>query len=637
MAIEYPDNLLDRINSPSDLKHLTTDERVNLAAQLRQFIIDSASHNPGHLGANLGVVELTIALHYVFDTPHDQIIWDVGHQAYAHKILTGRRDVFHTNRKYGGLSGFPSPAESKYDAFGVGHSSTSVSAALGIATAAKLKGDDCRVIAVIGDGSLTGGMAFEALNHAGASGANMLVVLNDNNMAIDPNVGALKEYLTDITTSYTYNKLKKEVWNIMHKHTRSRRVIQQIERGVKSMLMRQGNLFEALGFRYFGPIDGHDTKYLTRVLQDMKRIEGPKLLHVLTVKGKGYKYAENDQTRWHAPGLFNKDTGELIRLSPANKQPPLYQEVFGQTLMQLAEMNPRIVGITPAMSTGCSMGHLMRRFPDRFFDVGIAEQHAVTFAAGLAKNGMIPFCNIYSSFLQRGYDQVIHDVALQRLHVVLCIDRAGLVGEDGATHHGAYDMAYLRAVPGIIIAAPMDEKELRRLMYTAQTADCGLFAIRYPKGYSTSTDTEEPFCTLPVGKGRIIREGDDIGIVGIGATGQQVTEACILLEDADIHAAHYDMRFLKPLDEQLLHNICRKHRCLITVEDGTIIGGLGSAVMEFVCDHRYPVQVKRLGIPDSFVMHGSFSELQRECGYNAEGIVVTAKNMLQRHALSHAG
>jgi 1-deoxy-D-xylulose-5-phosphate synthase len=465
----------------------------------------------------------------------------------------------------------------------------------------------------------------------------MLVVLNDNNMAIDPNVGALKEYLIDITTSYTYNKLKKEVWNIMHKHTRSRRVIQQIERGVKSMLMRQGNLFEALGFRYFGPIDGHDTEYLTRVLQDMKHIEGPKLLHVLTVKGKGYKYAENDQTRWHAPGLFNKDTGEIIRLTSENKQPPLYQEVFGQTLMQLAEMNPRIVGITPAMSTGCSMGHLMRRFPDRFFDVGIAEQHAVTFAAGLAKSGMIPFCNIYSSFLQRGYDQVIHDVALQQLPVVLCIDRAGLVGEDGATHHGAYDMAYLRAVPGIIIAAPMDEKELRRMMYTAQSADYGPFAIRYPKGYGTSADKEEPFCELPVGKGHVVREGDDIGIVGIGAVGKQITEACLLLEDVGIHAAYYNMRFLKPIDKKLLHDICRKHRHLITVEDGTIIGGLGSAVMEFVCEHRYPVQVKRLGIPDSFVMHGSFAELQHECGYDAEGIAATSKNMLQRHALSYVG
>ncbi len=630
-------NLLDQINFPSDLKGLTTEEMAVLSSQIRQFIIDAISHNPGHLGANLGVVELTIALHHVFNAPEDKIIWDVGHQAYTHKILTGRKDLFYTNRKYGGLSGYPNLAESEYDAFGVGHSSTSISAAVGMATAAKLQNDKRQIVAIIGDGSLTGGMAFEALNHAGAARTNMLVVLNDNNMAIDPNVGALKEYLIDITTSYTYNKIKKEVWDVMGKHTRSRRLVQQIERGIKAMLMKQGNLFEALGFRYFGPVDGHDIGYLVRVLNDMKRINGPKLLHVVTTKGKGYEFAEKDQTRWHAPGLFNKETGELIRISTDKPQPPLYQEVFGHTLTQLAEMNERIVGITPAMSTGCSMHHLMKRFPDRFFDVGIAEQHAVTFSAGLAVQGMIPFCNIYSSFLQRGYDQVIHDVALQNLPVILCIDRAGLTGEDGATHHGAYDMAYLRCIPNMIISAPMDETELRHLMYTAQAGKYGPFAIRYPKGRGVNPEWEEPFRIIPVGKGRIIREGDDIAIVSIGTAGNMVIEACQRLEDEGIQAAHYDMRFLKPIDEDLLHFICRKHKQLITVEDGAILGGLGSSVMEFSNDHGYSVQVKRLGIPDRFVAHGTVQELYRECGYDADGIIDSVKTILQRQALTHVG
>ncbi|MDR1153339.1 MAG: 1-deoxy-D-xylulose-5-phosphate synthase [Bacteroidales bacterium] len=635
-AIENTGNLLDQVNFPSDLKNLTTEEMVELAAQLRQFIIDATSHNPGHLGANLGVVELTIALYHVFDTPNDKIIWDVGHQAYAHKILTGRKAIFHTNRKYGGLSGYPNLAESEYDAFGAGHSSTSVSAALGIATASKLQNEERQVVAVIGDGSLTGGMAFEALNHAGAARTNMLVILNDNKMAIDPNVGALKEYLIDITTSYTYNRIKKEVWDVMGKHTRSRRLVQQIERGIKAMLMKQGNLFQALGFRYFGPVDGHDINYLTQVLQDMKRIEGPKLLHLLTTKGKGYAFAEQDQTRWHAPGLFNKETGEFIRIS-TQSQPPLFQEVFGHTLTQLAEVNDRIVGITPAMSTGCSMHHLMKRFPNRFFDVGIAEQHAVTFAAGLTVQGMVPFCNIYSSFLQRGYDQVIHDVALQKLPVILCIDRAGLVGEDGATHHGAYDLAYLRCIPNMIVSAPMDEVELRNLMYTAQTKNCSPFAIRYPKGRGVTVEWEKPFQMIPVGKGREICEGSDIAIVSIGTAGNMVVEACQKLKSEGIQAAHYDMRFLKPIDEELLHYICRRYKQIITVEDGAILGGLGSAVMEFASDHTYLVHIKRLGIPDRFVAHGSMQELYRECGYDAKGITDTVKNILQRQALLHVG
>ena len=621
------DHLLDGINFPADLKNLTAEEMVELSALLRQFIIEATSHNPGHLGANLGVVELTVALHHVFDTPNDKIIWDVGHQAYAHKILTGRKHVFHTNRKYGGISGFPNLAESEYDAFGVGHSSTSISAALGIATASKLQNEERQVVAVIGDGSLTGGMAFEALNHAGAAQANMLVILNDNKMAIDPSVGALKEYLLDITTSYTYNKIKKDVWDIMGRHTRSRRLVQQIERGIKSMLMKQGNLFQALGFRYFGPVDGHDINFLIHVLKDMKRIDGPKLLHVVTTKGKGYAFAEQDQTRWHAPGLFNKETGEILRMSTAQSQPPLYQEVFGHTLTQLAGMNDRIVGITPAMSTGCSMHHLMNRFPDRFFDVGIAEQHAVTFSAGLAVKNLVPFCNIYSSFLQRGYDQLIHDVALQKLPVILCLDRAGLVGEDGATHHGAYDLAYLRCIPDVIISAPMDEIELRNLMYTAQVENHGLFAIRYPKGRGVTIEWEKPFQLLPIGKGRIICEGGDIAIVSIGTAGNMVAEACQKLRNEGIQAAHYDMRFLKPMDEDLLHYICRKYQQIITVEDGAITGGLGSAVIEFANDHHYPVHVQRLGIPDRFVAHGTVEELYRECGFDSEGIADTVKKL----------
>ena len=622
------DNLLDRIDIPSDLKNFNLEELVHLATQLRQFILDAASHNPGHLGANLGVVELTVALHKVFDAPNDKIIWDVGHQAYAHKILTGRKDVFHTNRKYGGISGFPNIFESPYDAFGVGHSSTSISAALGIDTASKLLNEKRNVVAVIGDAALTGGMALEALNHGGAARANMLVILNDNRMSIDPNVGAIKEYLVSIAASHTYNKLKKEVWDSMGKLTRSRRFVQRIEQGIKSILMKQGNLFEALGFRYFGPVDGHDINHLTRILQDMTRIEGPKLLHVLTVKGKGYAFAEQDQTRWHAPGLFNKETGEIINKVTIKPQPPLFQDVFGKTLVQLAEKNERIVGITPAMATGCSMHLLMERFPERFFDVGIAEQHAVTFSAGLAIKGAMPFCNIYSSFLQRGYDQVIHDVVLQKLPVVLCIDRAGLVGEDGATHHGAYDLAYLRCIPDIIISAPMDEVELRNLMYTAQTEHAGTFAIRYPKGHGVKVQWEEPFQKIKLGKGHTICEGKNIAIVTIGTAGNMVVEACKKLRNLEIIVSHFDMRFLKPIDEDLLHHICRNHKHIITVEDGTIIGGLGSALLEFVNDNDYDVKIKRLGIPDRFVAHGTLQELYRECGYDAQGIIETVKTIV---------
>ena len=623
--MEGIDNLLNGINVPSDLKCLKPEELVHLATQVRQFIIDATSHNPGHLGANLGVVELAIALHYVFDAPNDKIIWDVGHQAYAHKIITGRKDVFHTNRKYGGISGFPKITESPFDAFGVGHSSTSISAALGIDTASKILNEKRNVVAIIGDASLTGGMAFEALNHGGAARANMLVILNDNRMSIDPNVGALKEYLVDIAASHTYNKIKKGVWDSMGKLTRSRRFVQRVEQAIKSILMKQGNLFEALGFRYFGPVDGHDIPHLTRILQDLKRIEGPKLLHVLTVKGKGYTFAEKDQTRWHAPGMFNKETGEIID-SINDSQLPLYQEVFGKTLVQLAEMNERIVGITPAMATGCSMHLLMERFPARFFDVGIAEQHAVTFSAGLAVNGLIPFCNIYSSFLQRAYDQIIHDVALQKLPVVLCIDRAGLVGEDGATHHGAYDLAYLRSIPDIIISAPMNEIELRNLMYTAQTETINApFAIRYPRGYGVNKDWDKPFQLITIGKGRTICEGEKIAIVTIGTAGNAAVEACTILSNENINVSHYDMRFLKPIDEELLHHICNKHKYIVCVEDGAIIGGLGSALLEFINDNNYELRITRLGIPDHFVTHGTLPELHKECGYDVDGIVNAVK------------
>jgi 1-deoxy-D-xylulose-5-phosphate synthase len=628
-------DLLNETNFPSDLKNLDGEQLTELSAQLRQFIIDAASNNPGHLGANLGVVELTVALHKVFNTPEDKIIWDVGHQAYAHKILTGRRDVFHTNRKYGGISGFPKVTESQYDAFGVGHSSTAISAALGIGTAAKLLGEKRQVVAVVGDASLAGGMAMEALNHGGVAKTDILVILNDNNMAIDQNVGALKEYLVNITTSQTYNKLKKDVWNFMGKLGRSRAVIQRVDNAVKSMLLQHGNLFEALGFRYFGPVDGHDVNHLVRILQDTKAIEGPKLLHVITLKGKGYYFAEKDQTRWHAPGLFNKETGEI--LSATSPKTTLIQDVFGHTLTALAEDNQRIVGITPAMATGCSMHIPMSRFPDRFFDVGIAEQHAMTFAAGLAISGFTPFCNIYSSFLQRGYDQVIHDVALQKLPVVLCIDRAGISGEDGPTHHGAYDLAYLRCVPNVIISAPMNEIELRNLMYTAQLEPSIPFAIRYPRGRGVIENWDVPFEKIQIGKGRILSEDEnaDIAIVSIGWAGNMALEACNLLRSEKIEVSHYDMRFLKPIDEAILHHICMKYKKIVTVEDGTIVGGLGSSVLEFISDNGYSVQVKRLGIPDKFITHGTMQELHKVCGYDAIGIQETVKEMISKNAKMH--
>ena len=630
---------LKNINSPEDLKKLSREDLPKVSEELRRFIIDIVSSNPGHFGASLGVVELTVALHYVYNTPYDRIVWDVGHQAYGHKILTGRRNNFHTNRKYKGVSGFPNRFESQYDAFGVGHSSTSISAALGMAMAALAKGEtDRNIVAVIGDGSMTAGLAFEGLNNAGMQNSNLLVILNDNHMAIDPNVGALNEYLLDITTSKTYNKVKDEVWNMLGKLKKfgpnTQAFIQKIENGIKSIILKQSNLFEALNFRYFGPVDGHDVKYLTQVLSDLKDIPGPKLLHVLTKKGKGFKQAELNQTIWHAPGLFDKNTGELIKVKSDKPQPPKFQDVFGHTLVELAEMNKKIVGITPAMPSGSSLNIMMKKMPDRAFDVGIAEQHAVTFSAGLAADGMIPFCNIYSTFMQRAYDQVIHDVALQKLNVVFCLDRGGLVGADGATHHGAFDLAYMRCIPNTIVSAPMDEEELRNLMYTAQLPDKGTFVIRYPRGRGIMPNWKTPFKEIPIGKGRIIKAGNDIALLSIGAIGNELRKIYDKLEKEHISLAHYDMRFVKPLDEELLHQVFKNFDKVITLEDGTINGGFGSAVLEFMADNKYTADIKRMGIPDKFIEHGTQQELYRECGYDADSIYREIKKMMGMKNLS---
>lgn len=627
-------DLLEKIEFPADLRKLPLEKLPQLCSELRQFIIDVVSVKGGHFGASLGVVELTVALHYVFNTPYDQLVWDVGHQAYGHKILTGRRKVFHTNRIYKGISGFPKRSESEYDTFGVGHSSTSISAALGMAVASRYKGETQKQhIAVIGDGSMTAGMAFEALNHGGAENANLLVVLNDNCMSIDPNVGALKEYLTDIATSHTYNKLKDEVWNILGRVSKFgpniQSIVQKVENAVKSAILKQGNLFESLNFRYFGPIDGHDVIHLTKILNDLKDIPGPKILHCITQKGKGYKFSEEgNPTLWHAPGLFNKETGEIIKITPKSPQPPKWQDVFGHTIVELAEKNDKIMGITPAMPTGCSLNIMMKAMPDRAFDVGIAEQHAVTFSAGLATQGMIPFCNIYSSFMQRAYDQVIHDVALQKLNVVFCLDRAGLAGADGPTHHGAFDLAYFRCIPNMIISAPMNEEELRNLMYTAQAEENGPFVIRYPRGNGVMVNWKTPMRKLKIGEGRRIRTGEDIAILTIGHVGNFAVKACEELLEAGIDAAHYDLRFLKPLDELLLHEVFGKFNKIITVEDGCIQGGMGSAILEFMADNHYSARVTRLGIPDRFIEHGEQPELYRECNFDTQAIVETAKKMV---------
>ena len=624
--------LLTTVNFPSDLKKLRLEELPKLCGEIRQFIIEVMSVNPGHLGASLGAVELAVALQYVYDTPSDKIIWDVGHQAYAHKILTGRKDRFSTIRTYKGISGFPKMSESEYDAFGVGHSSTSISAALGMAVAAKLSGENERHhVAVIGDGAMTGGMAMEALNNAGVSNANLMVILNDNQIAIDKNVGAIKDYLADIVTSRTYNKVRDKIWLAMGGGTKygknSRAIVKQLGNAVKTTLLRSGNLFEAFNFRYFGPVDGNDVIRLVKLLKDMNDIKGPKLLHIHTIKGKGFEKAEKDQTVYHAPGVFDKNTG-TIKEDKCQGLAPKYQTVFGRTIMELAEMNPKIVGITPAMSTGCSLNLMMARMPERTFDVGIAEQHAVTFSAGMAASGYVPFCNIYSTFMQRGYDQVIHDVALQMLNVVFCLDRGGLVGEDGATHHGAYDLAYLRCIPNLVVASPMNEEELRNLMFTAQMENMGPFAIRYPKGRGVMQKWKTVFAPVEVGRGRMIRDGRDGAIITLGHVGNYAAEACAALEKSGISMAHADLRFLKPLDEDLLHGIFRKFTTVVTVEDGSIMGGTGSAVLEFIADHGYHARVLRLGIPDQFIEQGSVAELHHACGFDAEGIIRAVSSLM---------
>lgn len=626
--------LLQKINYPSDLKHLKGKELEELCTELRQFIIDIVSVNGGHFAASLGVVELTVALHHVLNTPYDQIIFDVGHQAYGHKILTGRREVFHTNRLLGGISGFPKRGESDYDTFGVGHSSTSISAALGMAVASEYKGEtDRQHVAIIGDGALTGGMAFEALNHAGIEKSNLLVILNDNCMSIDPNVGAMKEYLTSITTSKSYNKFRDELISVLAKISKNGPDAygwaKKLEQSIKGTLLKNANLFESLNFRYFGPVDGHDVNKLAKTLEDLKHIPGPKLLHVVTVKGKGYALAEKDQTTWHAPGLFDKITGEIQKSVSDKPKPPKFQDVFGHTLVELAEQNDKIMGITPAMPSGSSMNIMMKAMPNRAFDVGIAEQHAVTFSAGLATQGIVPFCNIYSSFMQRAYDQVIHDVALQKLNVVFCLDRAGVVGADGPTHHGAYDISFMRCIPNMVVSSPMNEEELRNLMYTAQLPDQGPFVIRYPRGNGVMVDWKRPFQALKIGEGRKLNDGEDLAILSLGAIGNEAVAAIKTLNEEGIHPAHYDMRFAKPLDLNLLHEVFRKFKKVITVEDGSLMGGFGSAVIEFMADEGYQATVVRLGIADEIVEHGEQKELWKICGYDASGIVSEAKKLTQ--------
>ena len=627
--------LLSKINSPSDLRKLSKTDLPQVSEDLRQFIVDVVSEKGGHFGASLGVVELTVALHFTFNTPYDQLVWDVGHQAYGHKILTGRRENFHTNRIYKGISGFPKRSESVYDTFGVGHSSTSISAALGMSLASELKGDKNKQhIAVIGDGSMTAGLAFEGLNHAGSEDTNLLIILNDNCMSIDPAVGALKEYLTDIATSKTYNRVKNKVWKILGKISKfgpnAQKVAQKVEGAIKSSLLGESNYFESLNFRYFGPIDGHDVKHLVEVMEDLKHIPGPKILHCITQKGKGFKPAEDgDTTKWHAPGLFNKETGEII--SPKKKKtPPKYQDVFGDTIIELAKENASIVGVTPAMLSGSSLTKMLSVMPDRVFDVGIAEQHAVTFSAGLATQGMIPFCNIYSTFMQRSYDQLIHDVALQNLDVVFCLDRGGFVGADGATHHGVYDIAFLRCIPNMTVSAPMNEQELRNLMYTAQLPNKGPFSIRYPRGNGVMLDWETPLEEIEIGKGRRIKDGEEIAILSIGITGNFVVEADkdFIKEGLDI--AHFDMRFVKPIDKELLHTIFQKFDKVITIEDACLQGGFGSAVIEFMVDNNYKSELVRLGVPDEFINHGTQQQLYTECYFDIGAIKESVHKLIGR-------
>ena len=626
--------LLAQVQYPEDLRKLKPEDLYQFCHELRDYLIEHGSQYGGHFGASLGVVEITAAIHYVFNTPYDQLIWDVGHQAYGHKILTGRRDEFFSNRKYKGISGFPKRSESEYDTFGVGHSSTSISAGVGMAIGSRYKGEtDRNVIAVIGDGAMTGGMAFEALNHAGWENANVLVVLNDNCMSIDQNVGALKEYLTDVTTSRTYNKIRDEVWKLLGKISTfgpsAQKVASKVEDIFTAQFGRKGELFESFNFRYFGPIDGHDVNHLVRIMDDLKKIPGPKILHCVTVKGKGFELAELDQTKWHAQaGPFDRFTGVSLVPKVLTPQPPKYQDVFGHTMVELAKLNPKVMGITPAMPSGCSLKFMLDEMPDRAFDVGIAEQHAVTFSAGLATQGLRPFCNIYSTFMQRAYDQVVHDVALQKLPVVFCLDRGGLVGADGPTHHGAFDIAYFRCIPNMIVASPMNEQELRNMMYTAQLDEQLMpFSIRYPRGEGVMLEWRTPFEKMEVGKGRMVNDGEGLAILSFGPMGNYVQDAVKKLNAQGIFPAHYDMRFVKPIDEELLHSIFARFDRVLTHEDGCLQGGFGSAVIEFMVDHGYTSRVKRLGIPDHFVEHGTPDQLFDECGYGRTGIFEAALEM----------
>ena len=617
--------LLSNIDTPEDLRKLKVEQLPDVCNELRQKIIDELSCNPGHFASSLGVIELTVALHYIFDTPYDRIVWDVGHQAYGHKILTGRRDAFHTNRKLNGIRPFPSPKESEYDTFTCGHASNSISAALGMAVAAKQKGEDNRhVVAVIGDGSMSGGLAFEGLNNASSTPNNLLIILNDNNMAIDRSVGGMKQYLLNLQTSAGYNRFRFKVSRLLHKwgilNESRRKSLIRFNNSLKSMLSQQQNVFEGMNIRYFGPIDGHDVNTLAKVLKDIKDMQGPKLLHIHTTKGKGFEPAEKAATIWHAPGIFDKETGERI-VADTDGMPPLYQEVFGHTLLELAKQNDKIVGVTPAMPSGCSMNILMKAMPNRGFDVGIAEGHAVTFSGGMAKDGLIPFCNIYSSFMQRAYDNIIHDVALHKQHVVFCLDRAGLVGEDGPTHHGVFDLAYLRSIPHLTVASPMNEHELRKLMYTAQLPDMGPFAIRYPRGRGVLVDWECPLEEVQIGKGRKLKEGKDIAVLSLGPIGNEATKAIASAEAKNGKSiAHYDLRFLKPLDEEMLDEIGKNFQFIVTIEDGVLKGGMGSAILEFMADQGYTPTVRRIGIPDRFIQHGTPKELYQICGMDAENI-----------------
>ncbi|MEN6618586.1 MAG: 1-deoxy-D-xylulose-5-phosphate synthase [Rikenellaceae bacterium] len=618
---------LDKINSPDDLKELKSDQLQELCEELREYIISCCSENPGHIGASLGTVELTVALHYVYNTPKDKLIWDVGHQAYSHKILTGRRDQFVNNRKYKGISGFPKMSESPYDAFGVGHSSTSISAALGISVASTLLGKTDKIVAIIGDGALTGGLAYEGLNNAGALKSNILVILNDNQISIDPNVGAMHNYLLRITTSQSYNRFKNKIWDIIgSKWLRS--TIQQFVFSTKAAIFKSGSIFESLGFRYFGAIDGNNLGQLITTLSNLKEIKGPKLLHIVTKKGKGFKPAELDQIGWHSPGIFNKITGK--RVVNKEEKRTKYQDVFGETLLSLARTNPKIIGITPAMPSGCSMNIIMKEMPERSFDVGIAEQHAVTFSAGLASQGLLPYCNIYSSFMQRAYDSVIHDVATQNLKVIFCLDRGGLVGEDGATHHGVFDLSYFRCIPNLIISAPINEVDLKDLLYSVQFPEYGSTVIRYPRGYGEGLDWKGEFKMVEVGKAKLLKEGTKIAVLSIGTIGNKAIEAVERAGNIGISVMHYDMRFVKPIDREALKIASDKCKTIITVEDASVIGGLYSAVSEFVASNALAVKVIGLGVPDRFIEQGTISELQSECGYDEESIYKTILDVAQR-------